>query len=298
MNEALRLEGPNASGGIKHAPFHFDYIAVADGTENAHAFEHQDLAFVVVTVPLVELVARLSLQLVPVAAGLAGMILDGIGRDALWGLLSQILLNFVVAHEYTHHIHRHCGNLRGSAGIWSKSLIDAQDSDLHAQAQELDADGYATLLVLAHLLRGERRASALSVLGKEPAMPFTEGDELLIRCFLLVVMAFLCRFWPTSLNISAITRCTHPLPPIRIQCLIQVTEMWCNETGSSARSWHTTERLKELFDAAAIASEREDRHEWNAHLALLEKAPFAEYCQQLFDVFDQLRRGTGGSAVV
>jgi hypothetical protein len=36
MNEALRSEGINASGGVEHPPFHFDYIDVADGTANAH----------------------------------------------------------------------------------------------------------------------------------------------------------------------------------------------------------------------------------------------------------------------
>ncbi len=145
-----------------------------------------------------------------------------------------------------------------------------------------------------HLVRGgERRASALIVLGKVPATPGTECDELLIRCFLLVVMAFFCRLWPSKLNISTITSCTHPLPPIRIQSLIQVTEMWCNENGSSARSWRTTEQLQALFDAAAIASEREDRHEWSDHLRLLKTPPFSEYCEQLFSVFDELRRGKG-----
>jgi hypothetical protein len=38
MNEALRLEGVNASAGVEHPPFHFDYLDVTDGTANAHAF--------------------------------------------------------------------------------------------------------------------------------------------------------------------------------------------------------------------------------------------------------------------
>jgi hypothetical protein len=55
MNEALRLEGVNASAGVEHPPFHFDYLDVTDGTANAHAFQREDFSFVIVTLPMIEL---------------------------------------------------------------------------------------------------------------------------------------------------------------------------------------------------------------------------------------------------
>jgi len=56
MNEALRLENENA---IDCPPFHFDYLE-ADAP-NAHAFQHEGFAFIVVTLPLVELISNVSL---------------------------------------------------------------------------------------------------------------------------------------------------------------------------------------------------------------------------------------------
>jgi len=49
-----------------------------------------------------------------------------------------------------------------------------------SQAQELDADGYATYLVLAHILRGGGRAAVLAQLGQEK-LSATDGDELLLQ---------------------------------------------------------------------------------------------------------------------
>ena len=63
MNEALRLESANASGGVDHLPFHFDYLEVNVGVSNAHAFEEGDYAFIVVTMPLVDACGDLSLRL-------------------------------------------------------------------------------------------------------------------------------------------------------------------------------------------------------------------------------------------
>lgn len=294
MNEALQLEGPNASAGVQHPPFHFDYLDVNDGTENAHAFEEQKLAFIVVTLPIVELVASLSLRLVPFVPDLFGLDSSGTERDPLWGLLSQILLNFVVAHEYTHHIHRHCGPMRGVSGVWTESANGAYIAGIVTQAQELDADGYAAMLVLTHLVRGERRDSALQVLGKVPPVALVESDELLIRCFLLMVMTFLCKYWPTDFAAEEITKRAHPPAPMRIQSLINVTEMWCNENQSPAKSWRMSRELRKMFDAAKLASGREDTAEWSAHIRLLESPAYAEYRERLLEAFDELRRNSPG----
>src|ERR1035441_10397244 len=160
MNEALRQEGVNASGGVVHRPFHFDYLDVADASANAHAFQHEDSAFIVVTLPMVELVWRLThaLSRSPRIRQLLSAAPDSLDADSLQGLLFQIQLNFLVSHEYTHHVHGHCVDAPGAmAGLWTEFLGDAKNGNLKAQAQELDADGYAIYLALAHLLRRERR---------------------------------------------------------------------------------------------------------------------------------------------
>jgi hypothetical protein len=43
-NEALRLENANASGGVAHPPFHFDYLNAT--VTNAHAIPHECFWFI------------------------------------------------------------------------------------------------------------------------------------------------------------------------------------------------------------------------------------------------------------
>ena len=50
-NDALRLENANASGGVVHPPFHFDYL---DATvTNAYAIPLEEYWFIALTLPLV-----------------------------------------------------------------------------------------------------------------------------------------------------------------------------------------------------------------------------------------------------
>jgi len=168
MNEALRLEGPNASGGIEHPPFHFDFVDVKHGIQNAHAFQYAGLSFIAVTLPMVKLIwdvshrlsrSRLILELLRLG--------PEVNRDAFQGLLFQIQMNFLVSHEYTHHIHGHVlEHTLGETEVWSEFSNQTTSGNLQSQAQELDADGYAEFLVLAHLLSGERRNTALALCGR------------------------------------------------------------------------------------------------------------------------------------
>jgi hypothetical protein len=288
MNEALRLEGVNASGGVEHPPFHFDYLDVAEGITNAHAFQHADFAFIVVTLPMVELVWHLSRQLSqsPLVVKLLG--LDPVDPDKLHGLLFQIQLDFLVSHEYTHHVHRHCvASHKGAAGVWTEFVNDARCGSINSQAQELDADGYAAYLVLAHLLRGERRQSALAELGRAD---MTDGDELLLRCFFLAVLAFFCEFWRGNIDRVSVYQSTHPSPPVRIKYMIQVAEMWCGQNGSLPQSWFSPARFQELFHAAAEIIGGTDRQTWDAQMSFLRSADGVQYDRQLFERFEAMRQ--------
>src|ERR1017187_19373 len=170
MNGALRLEDVNASGGVEHPPFHFDYIQVSDGTKNAHAFQHGGFSFIVATLPLVELLWDLSQRLSRSALVQELLRIDPgtLRLDALQTLLFQFQLSFLVSHEYTHHVHKHCGQDEdGKAGIWTEFSRNEMNGNIDSQAQELDADGYAIYLGLTHYLRGAGRQSILAQLGRE-----------------------------------------------------------------------------------------------------------------------------------
>ena len=292
MNEALRLEGVNASGGVEHPPFHFDYLDVSAGITNAHAFELGGFAFIAVTQPMVELVWHLSHRLSrsPRVCQLLNSSLAASAPDALQGLLFQIQLNFLVSHEYTHHIHRHCVESEAGANeLWTEFLRNETGGTLNSQAQELDADGYAIYLVLTHLLRGERRQSALALLGGADT-PRLDGDELLLTCFFLALLAFFCAFWRGGVDMASIYKLRHPPPPVRIKYAIQVTEMWSGQNESVPRSWFVPARLQTLFSAAADAISGTARLEWDAQMSFLRGADGTRYDGQLFERFEAIRQ--------
>jgi len=288
MNEALRSEGINASGGVEHPPFHFDYIDVADGTANAHAFQHEDVSFIVVTFPMIELLWRSSQALgrSPVIRGL--LRLDPSIDLEEQGLLFQIQFFFLVSHEYTHHIHRHCVLSDGALLLWTEFRNDSARGDISSQAQELDADGYAAYLVLAHLLRGEMRGKALDGLGAS-ALPNVEADELLLTCYFLALLAFFCTFWRGRLDAQSLYQFTHPPPPVRIKYAIQVAEMWCGQNESVPHAWFNPARFQELFRSASHLIGEATRQSWDAQMAVLRSAEGTRYDERLFDAFEELR---------
>ncbi len=292
MNEALRLEGENSSGGIEHLPFHFDYLDASDGIRNAHAFQHEGFSFIVVTLPLVELVWRLShcLSRSTLVQRLLRLDPGTVDPDALQGLLFQIQLTFLVSHEYSHHIHRHCVESQGlTIGIWSEFPLDATRGSINSQAQELVADGYAAFIVLAQLLRGNRRQSALMQLVRTDA-PATDGDELLLTCFFLALLAFFCAFWRGGTDIASIYQLRHPPPPVRINYALQVAGMWCGQNGSAPQSWFSPARFQALFRAAAEVIGGTVRQPWDAEMSFLRSPEGVQYDRQLFEKFETMRQ--------
>jgi hypothetical protein len=210
--------------------------------------------------------------------------------DVLQGLLGQIQLNFLVSHEYAHHIHRHWVERQsGGIGVWTEFPHDATCGSINSQAQELDADGYAACLVLAHLLRGERRQSALAELGRAD-MPGIDGEMLLLTCFFLAVLAFFCAFWRGDIDMASVCQFTHPPPPVRIKYTIQVAKMWNGEIGSVPQSWFSPERLRELFRAVADVIGGTARQTWDAQMSFLGSVEGVQYDRQLFERFEAVRR--------
>lgn len=119
-NDALRLENANASGGIVHPPFHFDYL---DATvTNAHAIPLAEYWFIALTLPLVMSVVDVSKDLSRSPVVLQLLHLDSGAMqhpDILWGYIGQIQLLFLTSHEYTHLIHQH-SERKEPSGIWTE----------------------------------------------------------------------------------------------------------------------------------------------------------------------------------
>ena len=291
MNEALRLKGPNISDGIEHPPFHFDFVEVEHGIKNAHAFQYAGLSFIAVALPMVELIWDVSHRLSRsrIVLELLRLGLE-VNRDAFQGLLFQIQMNFLVSHEYTHHIHGHVlERTRGETEVWTEFSNHTTSGNLQSQAQELDADGYAAFLVLAHLLRGERRNTALAQCGRAE-LQGVDGDELLLTCFFLSLLAFFCSFWRGAIDTASIYESAPSPPSVRITYATRVAEMWCSHNKSVPQKWFNAARLQELFRVASETVGGTVRDAWDTQIAFLNSADGPEYDRRLGERFESVRR--------
>jgi hypothetical protein len=99
-------------------PFHFDYID--SESSNALAFRDESYAFIGITIPFVK-------EMLETGTDLSGslrirQVLDlGEGiEDQLRTVLFQNLLNLIVTHEFTHHVHRHVIRQQGGSKFFSE----------------------------------------------------------------------------------------------------------------------------------------------------------------------------------
>lgn len=294
INDALRLETLNASGGTEHPPYHFDYIEVRSDAKfpyNAIAFQHEGSAFIVITRPFVELLFDLSQRLSrsPLILELLGIDPPNPGPDSLLLLLFQLQISFLVSHEYTHHVHRHVSP-GISPGTWIEFAQDLTSGSIECQAQELDADAYAIYLVLGNFVRGAGRSSALRQLGKQH-LESIDADALLLESFFLSLMSLFCARWPVDLNMASIRAFTHPPAPVRIEYAIRVAKMWCEQNQSVSESWFGARRFQTLFRIATEAIGGSAPQQWDDHIHFLMSAECSSYNELLFELFERLRTG-------
>lgn len=290
MNQGLESENANASGGTTHPPFHFDYVEVSDGTKNAHALQHGGFSFIVVTAPLIEMLWDISQRLSRSLLVLQLLEIDpnAIRVEALQALFFQFQLAFLVSHEYTHHVHRHCGN--SVDWTWDEIPQPGRSGSLEHQAQELDADGYALYLILANYVRGAARHSALDQVGVH-SRPNSEGDEFLIKAFFVALTALFCSLWPENVPVASIYQLPHPPAPVRIDYAIRIAVMWCNQNASVPESWFSAERFRAIYIAATGAIAGGARSQWDALVTFLRSEAGKEYDRQLLEQFEMTRKG-------
>jgi hypothetical protein len=289
LNLALQSENANASGGAAHPPFHFDYIEANDGTRNAHAFQHGGFSFIAITFPMVETLWDLSQRLSrsPLVLRLLGIDRDAVRLDALQALFFQFQLSFLVSHEYTHHVHRHCGGLAG--GAWDEFNQGKASGGLDDQAQELDADGYALYLTLANYVRGAARRNALAQVGMQ-SLTDIEGDQFLLTGFFVALTALFCSLWADDVALASISQAPHPPAPVRVDYAIRVATMWCNQNASLPESWFGAERFRAIYLSATDAIAGGARPQWDMQIAFLKSDEGKTYDRQLSDRFEAARK--------
>jgi hypothetical protein len=284
-------EEKNDRNHANHSPFHFDYID--SSCENALAFRYEGYSFIGITVGLIRRVSETCIYLSRsqrVATHLRVQPTPE-GRDALRTVLFRIMINFVVSHEYAHHLHGDVCQRDSESTFINEILCNDDSRHLDQQTLELDADAHSAMVVLANLIeRGERwRAIKLLQLEAEPA---GDQDEVLYSSFVVAVGGYLFVRPPTALQRQGIYKLTHPPQSMRMNFLMQAADSWCRQKRSALLERMTSDRFDLLMTSAAeVAWGMNGGRDWAAQVAFILSEDGTEYRARLHESLK--RRFTG-----
>jgi hypothetical protein len=252
LNDSLRDADKNVKHHVNRGPFYVDYID--SNVENAHAFHYESYSFIGITEPLMYKLWTLCASLDPVAAKfLRPALKDSISPGGLGTVLFRVLLFFVVAHEYTHHVHGHVSRMDSRDVIFNEISSSHHPGDLEGQALEIDADGYAAFLVINNLLHGGERELAIPILGIEQETAEVQ-DNILFSCFVMAVGAYFYHSTPITAAVSTVYGLTHPPQAARMNWVMLEARRWCSYYQPGLGEWMTNEHFNFLMSIVAEAT--------------------------------------------
>jgi hypothetical protein len=281
FNESLLNEKRDVPEHVGHPPLYLDYID--SDRSNAHAFLSEDYSFIGITLGLIyqlgDLCVRLSRS--DAVTALLGVEMTANRRDRFHAMLFRILLGFVVAHEFTHHVHGHSKQRWADSFPFNEIEDSCEIGSLEDQVMEADADGYAAYHVLAHLIDGGGRVPAVAVLGIEEKARAAQ-DEVLFSSFVMVAGAFLFARTPIDLDKVNIYELTHPPQAARLNYLMESAIAWCRQNRPSLVIWMTPDRFQEIMKAVAQATwGTSGGSTWGAQSAFLPSEAGIKYINRL-----------------
>ena len=285
FKEALANERADDPSRSPDDRFHFDYID--SDLENAMAFFHEGYSFIGVTIGLVRnLLAtcgRLGTSTEVVSA--LGLRAPDLPLELLTATSIRLQLVFVVAHEYTHHIHGHVRR-RASGPAELDEYGPEAGIGIERQTWEIDADGFAVYLALDNLIAGEDRPKAIAALGIGASSPELQ-DRVLLATFVTALGAHFLSRSPRVVDASTAYSLTHPPPAARMQFVMQHVELWSDQSRPHLRAWMTPREFQTLMRAAANALWGPNGDAgWSAQVAFLTSDVGREYVGTLRRALD------------
>ena len=280
MNLQLSDIGVTSTGGVALPPLHFELVMVNNGVAVAHAFEADELGFIVMTQPMFDEMLRLSRLVVAKNAALFSLqIAPSAGAEEIAQLLLLMQFCFVGAHEYSHLVRQHLEDHPPHAEALGAVL---------SQAQEIDADGYGIYHDLPYFFSGAGRPLASHLLKMSSAKSL---DNAVLSCFLLAGMIQFCARWAGNIQIESDVSAEHPPLPLRINYMTLFIEMWCREVGGLPTTWMTDGTLRNYFSAAAGLFPPETKTAWDQQIVWLKSPNGENYCEEIRKGVDRLRTG-------
>ena len=286
FNEALSNE-THVADHAPHSPFHFDYIEST--SRNALAFRDENYSFIGITIELVYLLWDICFRLAKSEAVKAALGLETeLPAEPLHVVLLRIQLFFIVAHEYTHHIHGHFAE-----SVIGHQILDTSESGtLEEQMMEAAADGYSTYYVLTHLFT-EGREHAISLLNIGRAVTTTQ-DEVLLTCFVAATGAYFLSSQPTVFDGVSLYKLRHPPQAARMNLLMQQAISWCKQNRSALVEWMSLQRFQSLMNAIEAATwGLNGGKDWSEQTAFFSSEAGHEYFSRLDKLMKKYVAGPG-----
>jgi hypothetical protein len=226
-----------------HPRLHFDYIKVKSTPcaglkplprSNALAFQAGGIHFVGVTVPLMQELLQVSLDLVRL-----GRITGPFGfrpheqgrRRSFINVLFATMLQFVASHELGHHFHGRQGREAEETGdpmsFYDESPSSTSTTFPASHVKEVEADGYAVKMVMNNLMLGRPREATLRLLGQRDSTEHSEKH--LLRLFVLATGGFFFSRAVGEFDTRGISESGHPPKVSRMHFIMTGLREWCRE---------------------------------------------------------------------
>ena len=229
FQHGLDTEKKGVAEHVSHPPFHIDYVD-AD-IANAIAFRYCDWSFIGVTVPLIDRLARhaeiLSLsQAITEILGLPGQT-DRL--NPLQAGLFNFALQFVITHEYVHHVFGHVEDSWNGPFFIEVPTTVVLGGSIGSQAKEVTADGYGMYHVLSNAFDASR-CHAIENLGIREKDVGSQ-DKILLMAIVIAVGAFVLNRSVPELTLSEVVWASHPPPVVRMNFIIENVISYLSASG-------------------------------------------------------------------
>lgn len=273
---------------------HMDYVD--SKIRNALAFQSDGIYFIGITGAMLNEFAMIcsALWRLNPLAELLGIELHQTNRDFLFQTILLLQIQFIADHELGHMFHGHCEQL--ASGIFyeefaSRNPLSAHQVDqLHAQAYEVEADGYAVEMMLNGLFKDNVGTFII-----DRMKPSIDPREFILLLYMLSVGSLL--FWSPAATFDAerIRECTHPRGIVRMNIVMRDIWRWCGENDPDLVQFVSLERFQWVMACIQVAADNADQQAtWLEQGAFLRSGHGEKYVEDLYAERERLRAEMNG----
>jgi hypothetical protein len=212
---------PEKPGEVPFQPIHLDFINSAD--VNAMAFRYEGFSFIGITLGLVVKLLKTCVQLADseyVFRGFLAGISEPAKRIHIVRLCQSIQLNFVIWHEFAHIIHGHTP-VANADSTFADEIGNEGQGRIEFQAQEVDADSYATWVIINGMLIDPSRQQTANNFGLQSAQPELQ-DLTFFAAFVLSVGSYFYLRPPAIVDEVGVYNRSHPPQAARMHFVMDM----------------------------------------------------------------------------